>query len=284
MSGDMIDTERQGTVDAALRDSSEPSEAIFRQLSELWRADPACADLLQFRRLATAHQYRRLYRLVRRYLAPDATVLDWGCGNGHVSYGLSRMGYRVTGYAFDDFGLRRHLDDGYTFEQGNPEDPSGLPFPSGSFDAVMSVGVLEHVRETGGDEIASLLEIHRVLRPGGVFLCYHLPNRYSFIEAITRRIPSTHSHRFRYTMSDIEALCRRSGLELAEAKRYAALPRNLWHRFPPRIGDSTFVTAVWDAMDAVLETVLSPWCQNYLFAARRSGRTEPDDTVTEPSS
>jgi hypothetical protein len=31
-----------------------------------------------------------------------------------------------------------------------------LPFPDTCFDAVASVGVLEHVRETGGNELASL--------------------------------------------------------------------------------------------------------------------------------
>ncbi len=252
------------------------SEAIFRELGELWRTDGSCADLLQFRRLTTAHQYRRLYRLVEANVPEGAAVLDWGAGNGHVSYGLTRMGYEVSGFSFEDFGLRSHLGAGYRFAQGTPDDPAGLPFAAGSFDAVMSVGVLEHVRETGGDERASLDEIHRVLRPGGVFLCYHLPNRYSLIEALTRRIPSAHSHRFRYTRGDIETLCARSGFELVAAGRYGALPRNLWHRAPARVGNSRIVAGAWDLLDATLGSLLSPWCQNYYFVARRPSGADGD--------
>lgn len=247
---------------------AKPTEAIFRELAEHYRTDPACRDLLQYRRRATAHQYRRLYRLIERYLPAGAEVLDWGCGNGHVSYGLDRLGYRVSGYSFEDFGLRRHLGEGYRFEQAPPDEPSKLPFPDDSFDAVLSVGVLEHVRETGGDEVASLREIERVLRPGGVFLCYHFPNQYSLIEAI-RRTSTSVTHRYRYTRGDIERLCDQGGLELAASGRYGALPRNFWARVPKPIGDSALVTGAWDLLDSGLSVAMSPWCQNYLFVARK---------------
>jgi ubiquinone/menaquinone biosynthesis C-methylase UbiE len=62
-------------------------------------------------------------------------------------------------------------------------DPRTLPFPDASFDAVLSMGVLEHVQ----DPDASLYEIHRVLEPGGTFYCYKLPNRSSYLEFIARR-------------------------------------------------------------------------------------------------
>lgn len=45
-----------------------------------------------------------------------------------------------------------------------------LPFQDGEFDAVFSNQVLEHIR----DLVALVREVHRVLRPGGVFLA-HVP-------------------------------------------------------------------------------------------------------------
>ena len=47
-----------------------------------------------------------------------------------------------------------------------------LPFDDASFDAVLSCGVLEHVPYEEG----SVREIARVLKPGGHFFVYQLPN------------------------------------------------------------------------------------------------------------
>ena len=261
-----------GASERAWVSATERPEQIFEELARHRDADPACADLLQYRRMATAHQYLRLYDLVRRYLPAGSEVLDWGCGNGHASYGLQRSGYRVTGFSFEDFGLRRHLGADYRFVQGDPAEPATLPFAAESFDAAVSVGVLEHVRETGGDEAASLREIVRTLRPGGLFICYHFPNRFSLIEAMTRRIPGKHSHRYRYTGEDILRLCREAGLEVVALGRYGALPRNFWHRTPGSVGNSRAVARGWDLLDSGLGTLLSPICQNYYFVARKGSR------------
>lgn len=252
-----------------MSEQSQLTEQTFHELAAFWQNDPACHALLQFRRQVTAYQYQRLYELVDRYLARGCKVLDWGCGNGHVSYGLWRRGYQVSGFSFEDFGLHRHLGPSYEFREGSEEDPSGLPFETASFDGVMSVGVLEHVRETGGTELASLHEIVRVLKPGGTFICYHFPNEYSLIEAMSRRRPSSHSHQFRYTRHDIEQLCIQTGLDLVEIKRYGALPRNMWHRTPRALGDSMAAVAGWNALDGLLGAVLPRWTQNYLFVGRK---------------
>lgn len=252
-----------------MSEQSQLTAQTFRELAAFWRDDPACHALLQFRRQVTAYQYQRLYELVDRYLTPGSKVLDWGCGNGHVSYGLWRRGFAVSGFSFEDFGLRRHLGPSYAFSEGNEEDPSGLPYEAATFDGVMSVGVLEHVRETGGNELASLREIVRVLKPGGTFICYHFPNEHSLIEAMSRRNASKHSHQFRYTRQDIEQLCAQTDLEVLEIKRYGALPRNMWHRAPRALGDAPLMIAGWNALDSLLGAVLPRWTQNYLFVGRK---------------
>ncbi|MHB1163480.1 MAG: class I SAM-dependent methyltransferase [Minisyncoccota bacterium] len=245
-------------------------DAIFRELGRL-QHEPECADLLQFRSLVTAHQYRGLVALLRRHVPVGARVLDWGCGNGHFSYTLLALGYRASGYSFHDFGLRRHLPASYEFTQGTGADPAALPYPDASFDAVTSVGVLEHVRETGGTEEGSLREIARVLRPGGAFVCYHFPNRYSWVEAVARRVPGAHQHRYRYTAGDIRRLCEGAGLSCVEITRYGALPRNLWHRAPRALRDSALVARAWDLLDAALAVPFRALTQNYAFVAVNGG-------------
>lgn len=226
--------------------------------------------LLQFRSWASARQYRDLYRLVRAHVPAGGTVLDWGAGNGHCSYFLVRAGYHATGFSFHGLERQGYLaDGGYRFVQGSADDPVTLPFPDASFDAVASIGVLEHVRETGGDEARSLKEIRRVLVPGGVFICYHFPNRWSWIDLMAKRVPGKHHHPYRYTRRSIDALLADAGLDLLSVRRYGALPRNLWHRAPRAIRRSRAMANAWDAVDGTLRPALSMICQNYSFVARK---------------
>ncbi len=67
-------------------------EDIFAELVALSKTE-AGKGLLQFRNLASAHQYKSFYKLFRRYVLPQSKVLDWGTGNGHFSYFLGRAGY-----------------------------------------------------------------------------------------------------------------------------------------------------------------------------------------------
>jgi SAM-dependent methyltransferase len=248
-----------------------PENRFHTILGELVEAASRDDSLAQFRTTISAHQYLRLYECVARHVKPGGHVLDWGAGNGHFSYFLLRAGYKASGF---DCGPPPAIcnafgPDAFAYTSDGLGDPSRLPYESASFDAVASVGVLEHVRETGGNELASLNEICRVLRPGGVFLCFHLPNQHSWIEAVLRLV-GRWSHRYRYTASSIQSLATKAGLELVAMQRYAILPRNIWWWGLPRgIGASPGMARAYDRMDGVLSRVLSPVCQNYLFVARK---------------
>jgi SAM-dependent methyltransferase len=240
-------------------------EQILRELSDLSRGDEALA---QFPCLAGGHQYLRLYRLFRRHVKQGADVLDWGMGNGHFSYFLLRSGYRASGYSLESPSPPPWLADAdFRFASGTVADPVMIPFESDSFDAVASVGVLEHVRETGGNETASLEEIKRVLRPGGAFVCYHLPNRYSLIDMLARVLP-IHHHVHRYARKDITRLARSVGFELVDVARYAILPRNPLRRLPGAAMRSVRLARTYDTADQLLSRLLSPICTNYYFVAR----------------
>jgi len=206
-------------------------------------------------------------------LPEGARVLDWGTGNGHFSYYLQRSGYRASGYSLLDGAFLRWLPDPeYAFLRGDEREPVLLPYADSSFDAVASVGVLEHVRETGGREADSLAEISRVLRPGGVFACYHFPNRSSWIDWAARKVPGKHHHEFRFTRADIASLVEGAGLRLLEVRRYGFLPRNVGHRLPGALRRSRALAEAWDRLDAVLAVPFSALCQNYYFVASKPDR------------
>src|SRR6266852_5695308 len=100
------------------------ADAIVDELIGLQRREPQLGlDL--FQSLVSARQYRALYRLLQRFVPPGATVLDWGCGNGHFSYVLDRLGYRAHGYSFGDVPLvRRHV--ARVVRRGVPGSHGGL--------------------------------------------------------------------------------------------------------------------------------------------------------------
>jgi SAM-dependent methyltransferase len=246
-------------------------DAIFDELVTHARAPGA--PHTQFRSLASAHQYRPLYAMTRRHLKPGAEVLDWGTGNGHFAYFLTRTGHHPTGYTMEGASYAGWLGDPYERFVTAPEsEPVRLPFPDSSFDAVGSVGVLEHVREGGGNEAGSLAEIARVLRPGGVFVCCHLPGRASLIEAVARTLGGRHQHLYRYTRADVERLTRDAGLELVECATYGAVPRNVLGGVPAALAHSRLFAGAIDALDDVLGALLGPACQNLRFVARKPAR------------
>ncbi len=219
-----------------------------------------------------ADQYRPLHELLARHVPDGAGVLDWGAGLGHLSYVLAQSGYRAVGFALEECSFASWMDwNRYRFVRGGPSDPVRLPFASSSFDAVASVGVLEHVREIGGDESASLSEIHRVLRPGGAFVCVHFPNRWSWIELAARAFGrSGHAHR--YTERDIAQLVRQADMTLIERFRYGFLPRNSWARFPEWARASRRLADAWNRADVGASALFNGLCQNYAFVARKPGR------------
>ena len=110
---------------------------------------------------------------------PEIRVLDWGCGTGHFSYFLLKSGFTTDAFNLNnkklhDMGeiqifdlLKSKFKDSFSYRTGT--DPVKLPYPDNSFDAITSIGVLEHVRESGGNEIQSLKEINRVLKKGVSF-------------------------------------------------------------------------------------------------------------------
>lgn len=104
---------------------------------------------------------------VRRLgLAPGTRVLDVACGTGNLSLPAARAGAVVTGVDIAANllaqGRARAATEGLTvaFDEGDAER---LPYPNGSFDAVVSMfGVMFAPRP----ELAAA-ELLRVCRPGG---------------------------------------------------------------------------------------------------------------------
>jgi len=225
--------------------------------------------LLQYRNVLTASQYIRLFDLSLKYLSQRDCVLDWGCGNGHFSFFLANRGFKPQIFSLEDPPPLLSLlpSGGYEFIKGDKNDPVSLPYPDAFFEGIVSVGVLEHVREFGGSEEASLREIFRVLRPGGLFIGYHIPNARSWTEVLSSSVPGKHRHRWRYTGKAICELLTQAGFDIIEIRDYGFLPRWLMGRCPAFLSNSSGLAEAFNSLDHVLEKVFPCVCTNHLAVA-----------------
>jgi SAM-dependent methyltransferase len=151
--------------------------------------------------------------------SPGPSVLNAGAGQGSFSLRLARLGFEVT--SVDDSQaavdvLRRRL-------QGPVElaDVTAMPFADESFDAAVLGEVLEHVPDDAG----ALLEVTRVLRPGGV-LAVSVPANPARFGPSDRWA----GHLRRYSRPMLVDACERSGFRVRRCIAWGFPVSALYHR------------------------------------------------------
>lgn len=103
-------------------------------------------------------------------------VLEIGAGPGAATGELRKLAGRVTSLEYDHVfaaALHARTDrEPICVVQG---DASVLPFTDGTFSSAIAVLALHHLKSKELQDRA-FLEVHRVLRPGGVFLAFEIPD------------------------------------------------------------------------------------------------------------
>jgi methionine biosynthesis protein MetW len=158
---------------------------------------------------------------IARLVPAGARVLDLGCGDGALMDHLQRTkGCTGYGVELDDAKVLACLQRGVKVLQFNLDEGLAL-FADGSFDVVLQIDTLQHLRNTE----TMLRETARVGRIGIVAFpnFAHWPNRLSVLQGrmpVTKRLPyqwyDTPNIRVG-TYADFEVLAQRNGLRIEDS-------------------------------------------------------------------
>lgn len=171
----------------------------------------------------SAYNYIRIADIIANHIKDHpAKILDWGAGYGQLSWLLQNRGINVIGHNIEK---REHISEMPLLEKIPMiyhSDPVKLPFEDEFFDGIISCGVLEHV----SDPVASLREIHRVLKPEGYFYIFMLPQKTSWVEKLSEwRGISVHP--VRYTFRSVKKLFGENGFSTEQLWKFNLFPKNL---------------------------------------------------------
>jgi 2-polyprenyl-6-hydroxyphenyl methylase/3-demethylubiquinone-9 3-methyltransferase len=198
--------------------------SIYEWLDDWWDPTGSLAGI----HAMNAARAGYFLRVLEAHFGPDLSglrVLDVGCGGGILTEELLRRGLRAIGADMAEGALARATDHArsgdltpiYTRARGET-----LPFPDGTFSAVLSTDFLEHVDDLGD----VVRESARVLAPGGLFL-YDTINRtwltrlfhVGILQEWRRLVPPrTHDWRQFITPRELEAAMRAEGLRPVETR------------------------------------------------------------------
>jgi SAM-dependent methyltransferase len=141
------------------RDDVSGAEA---KVQALYRASTSGVRPADLDAETAAPRFEKYVRFVGEFVPAGSRMLDVGCGSAWSTLLLSRSGFKAVGM---DVGIK-----GFETPRGEPPlvggDALSLPFRDASFDAVACHETLEHVPHPE----RALLEMQRVLRPGGTLL------------------------------------------------------------------------------------------------------------------
>jgi len=176
-----------------------------------------------FQRHVVAYDY--VARLVR-----GARVLDAGCGEGYGTDRLANIAAAVTGVDLEEPVIRR-AEALYPRVRFDAANLVSLPYQDGSFDAVVSLQVIEHLHSPQ----EFLAECARVLTPRGL-LIIATPNRLTFSPDGLRNP----FHTFEFSPSELQATIaqRFDSIELAgvfHGARVRLLEMMIRTPFPERL-------------------------------------------------
>ena len=155
------------------------------------------------------------------------TLWEIGAGNGSAAIPLRNLGFNVIPIEPLESGAVTLAKNGFSTLHSTLEE---LKLPSESIDAIGAFDVLEHLEEPE----ALLAEIHRVLKPGGTFICSVPAYQWLYSD-----FDISIGHFRRYTKATLISLIGKSGFKSIHVEYlfgFLVIPALLLRRLPYLLG------------------------------------------------
>jgi SAM-dependent methyltransferase len=210
---------------------------------------------------------RMLMDFVLPYLPPEGVFAELGCGSARLlaRVGLARPGSKLIAIDYEAQAVRLVQETARAYGvpiEAHLGDVNRLAFADGSFDVVLSGGLLEHF--TNPQLVLS--EMVRTLKPGGVLLAWVVPRKTFSFHRPLHRILGPQVYRTSYLGRHYERWLRELGLEEVRSLSKGLYPP-LFHHLPtlPRRA----IERTFRAFDG---TWLADWLGYFFFVAGRKRR------------
>jgi SAM-dependent methyltransferase len=170
-------------------------------------------------------EWERRKALLLAAARPGERVLDLGCGAGRFVAALRDAGAEAVGVELAQAALERARANVPGADLRLVEPDGSLPLEHGSVDLVWCSEVLEHVADT--EHV--LLELRRVLRPGGRLLAtvpFHGRVKAALIGLLRfdQHFDPLGQHLRFYTRSSLQATLERSGFDAVRVRPWGGPP------------------------------------------------------------
>lgn len=185
-------------------------------------------------------------------VAPGMQILDVGCGRGEILRHAAQLGADSYGIDYAPVAVslsQRVIETNDNVVPGKTAvflaDAKRLPFPTGFFDRVMMFDVVEHLHPWELDE--ALREVHRVLKPNGMFIVHTAPNiwydryAYPFVRRIRTLLGQGASYpknprNFLVSVNEHVHVNEQSMWSMSRVLKQAGFEGRVWLESPPQHG------------------------------------------------
>lgn len=174
------------------------------------------------------HLVRRLeWDVVKKWLGAKKgeKICGVACGEGCFEFKLAKKGCKVFGFDVNPAAIR--IANKYNclpnseFKVGNAEK---IPYPPNFFDKVFSICSIEHFK----DDMKSLREMNRILKPGGLLVMTADSMSYGVDEDIRKMDQERYDVVRYYKIGDLEKKLQKAGFKLDKSKYIFNSPISTW--------------------------------------------------------